>query len=272
MKHGTVDGSSVFSACAIGAIAGSDSLRSSRTRPRSSSACRGSRRRFLSCAASESDRRASVRRVRGRRGIPGGFRGRSAELRCKHRAGAASVYSMVADPPGAHPESGDLDRRPARTPPDAARGAPSGKPVKSCSREPGEVQPDPQHPDGRRRDGAATARWTVCARLDDNLVAPISRRSARATPRAEAGAAAAGQRGQAGADAPDGGREAAATLEKRLSESFRQVSERLELVHKGLGEMQTLRRRGRRPEAGADQREDARRAAARRSSPRCSSR
>ncbi len=31
-----------------------------------------------------------------------------------------------------------------------------------------------------------------------------------------------------------------ATLEKRLSESFRQVSERLEVVHKGLGEMQTL--------------------------------
>ena len=31
-----------------------------------------------------------------------------------------------------------------------------------------------------------------------------------------------------------------ATLEKRLSESFRQVSERLEQVHKGLGEMQTL--------------------------------
>ena len=31
-----------------------------------------------------------------------------------------------------------------------------------------------------------------------------------------------------------------ATLENRLSESFRQVSERLELVHKGLGEMQTL--------------------------------
>jgi DNA recombination protein RmuC len=31
-----------------------------------------------------------------------------------------------------------------------------------------------------------------------------------------------------------------ATLETRLSESFRQVSERLELVHKGLGEMQTL--------------------------------
>lgn len=30
------------------------------------------------------------------------------------------------------------------------------------------------------------------------------------------------------------------TLEKRLAESFRQVSERLELVHKGLGEMQTL--------------------------------
>src|SRR5205085_6046867 len=31
-----------------------------------------------------------------------------------------------------------------------------------------------------------------------------------------------------------------ATLEKRLSEAFKQVSERLELVHKGLGEMQTL--------------------------------
>ncbi|WP_194270048.1 DNA recombination protein RmuC [Candidatus Methylospira mobilis] len=30
------------------------------------------------------------------------------------------------------------------------------------------------------------------------------------------------------------------TLEQRLGESFRQVSERLELVHKGLGEMQTL--------------------------------
>ncbi len=30
------------------------------------------------------------------------------------------------------------------------------------------------------------------------------------------------------------------TLEKRLSESFKQVSERLEQVHKGLGEMQTL--------------------------------
>lgn len=30
------------------------------------------------------------------------------------------------------------------------------------------------------------------------------------------------------------------TLERRLGESFRQVSERLELVHKGLGEMQTL--------------------------------
>ncbi|HEX3008506.1 MAG TPA: DNA recombination protein RmuC, partial [Bacteroidales bacterium] len=30
------------------------------------------------------------------------------------------------------------------------------------------------------------------------------------------------------------------TLEKRLSESFKQVSERLELVHKGLGEMQML--------------------------------
>lgn len=31
-----------------------------------------------------------------------------------------------------------------------------------------------------------------------------------------------------------------ATLEKRLGESFKMVSERLELVHKGLGEMQTL--------------------------------
>src|SRR5260221_11284725 len=31
-----------------------------------------------------------------------------------------------------------------------------------------------------------------------------------------------------------------ATLEKRLSDSFRQVSERLERVHQGLGEMQSL--------------------------------
>ena len=31
-----------------------------------------------------------------------------------------------------------------------------------------------------------------------------------------------------------------ATLEKRLGESFKVVSDRLELVHKGLGEMQTL--------------------------------
>jgi len=31
-----------------------------------------------------------------------------------------------------------------------------------------------------------------------------------------------------------------ATLEKRLGESFKQVSDRLEAVHKGLGEMQTL--------------------------------
>ena len=31
-----------------------------------------------------------------------------------------------------------------------------------------------------------------------------------------------------------------ATLEKRLSDSFRQVSERLEKVHQGLGEMQSL--------------------------------
>ncbi|WP_223111631.1 DNA recombination protein RmuC [Thiospirochaeta perfilievii] len=30
------------------------------------------------------------------------------------------------------------------------------------------------------------------------------------------------------------------TLEKRIGESFKQVSERLELVHKGLGEMQTI--------------------------------
>src|SRR3990167_1167803 len=30
------------------------------------------------------------------------------------------------------------------------------------------------------------------------------------------------------------------TLEKRLGESFKQVSDRLELVHRGLGEMQSL--------------------------------
>jgi DNA recombination protein RmuC len=32
-----------------------------------------------------------------------------------------------------------------------------------------------------------------------------------------------------------------ATLEQRLGESFKQVAERLEQVHKGLGEMQTWR-------------------------------
>src|ERR1700682_4567129 len=31
-----------------------------------------------------------------------------------------------------------------------------------------------------------------------------------------------------------------ATLEQRLGDSFKQVSERLELVHRGLGEMQSL--------------------------------
>ena len=30
------------------------------------------------------------------------------------------------------------------------------------------------------------------------------------------------------------------TLEKRIGESFKQVSDRLEQVHKGLGEMQTI--------------------------------
>ena len=30
------------------------------------------------------------------------------------------------------------------------------------------------------------------------------------------------------------------TLDERLAQSFKQVSDRLELVHKGLGEMQTL--------------------------------
>ena len=38
-----------------------------------------------------------------------------------------------------------------------------------------------------------------------------------------------------------------ATLEARLGESFRQVTERLEQVHRGLGEMQTLARGRRRP-------------------------
>ncbi len=47
------------------------------------------------------------------------------------------------------------------------------------------------------------------------------------------------------------------TLEKRLGESFKQVSERLELVHKGLGEMQTLATGVGRPEEGAHQRQDA---------------
>jgi DNA recombination protein RmuC len=44
----------------------------------------------------------------------------------------------------------------------------------------------------------------------------------------------------AGSDAPDRGRKTAKTLDERLANSFAQVSERLEQVHKGLGEMQTL--------------------------------
>ncbi len=47
-----------------------------------------------------------------------------------------------------------------------------------------------------------------------------------------------------------------ATLQARLGESFRQVAERLEQVHKGLGEMQTLAQGRRRPQAPAEQRED----------------
>ena len=48
------------------------------------------------------------------------------------------------------------------------------------------------------------------------------------------------------------------TLEARLGESFRVVSERLEQVHRGLGEMQALAAGRRRPEEGAHQRQDAR--------------
>ena len=47
-----------------------------------------------------------------------------------------------------------------------------------------------------------------------------------------------------------------ATLEQRLGESFKLVSERLEQVHKGLGEMQSLATRRGRPEKGAHQRQD----------------
>ena len=65
-----------------------------------------------------------------------------------------------------------------------------------------------------------------------------------------------------------------ATLEQRLGESFKQVADRLEQVHKGLGEMQTLARDVGCAAARADQREDARRvrrgAARRRCSSRCS--
>ena len=63
-----------------------------------------------------------------------------------------------------------------------------------------------------------------------------------------------------------------ATLEQRLGESFKQVADRLEQVHRGLGEMQTLARDVGSLYARAEQREDARharRGAARR---RCSSR
>ena len=48
------------------------------------------------------------------------------------------------------------------------------------------------------------------------------------------------------------------TLETRLGESFKQVADRLEQVHKGLGEMQTLAAGRGRPAARADQRQDAR--------------
>jgi DNA recombination protein RmuC len=49
-----------------------------------------------------------------------------------------------------------------------------------------------------------------------------------------------------------------ATLEQRLGESFKLVSERLEQVHRGLGEMQTPGGRCRRSQARADQCQDAR--------------
>ena len=49
-----------------------------------------------------------------------------------------------------------------------------------------------------------------------------------------------------------------ATLEQRLGESFRQVAERLEQVHKGLGEMQTLASDVGSLQPRADQRQDAR--------------
>jgi hypothetical protein len=48
------------------------------------------------------------------------------------------------------------------------------------------------------------------------------------------------QRRAPGRDAQDGGRKLHATLESRLTASFQQVSERLERVHQGLGEMQQL--------------------------------
>jgi DNA recombination protein RmuC len=48
------------------------------------------------------------------------------------------------------------------------------------------------------------------------------------------------------------------TLETRLGESFKQVADRLEQVHKGLGEMQSLAQGRRRPAARTDQRQDAR--------------
>ena len=46
------------------------------------------------------------------------------------------------------------------------------------------------------------------------------------------------------------------TLEARLGESFKQVSDRLEQVYKGLGEMQTLAAGGRRSQASSGRARD----------------
>ena len=113
---------------------------------------------------------------------------------------------------------------------------PSAKPAKSC-RAAWPPSARPSAPRWARPPRCRTARSTACARrIDDNLA---RRRTAGSTwsklDRLQQDNAAKLEQMRQTVD-----EKLHATLEKRLSESFRQVSERLELVHKGLGEMQTL--------------------------------
>ena len=117
------------------------------------------------------------------------------------------------DPPRAYPDRGDLDCRPARRSSCCARGAPSAKRAKSFRAA------------LRRFSQTLTTQMGATATvqngqmdglrkaIDDNLSRSRTSSGSRARDarhaRAEARPPAAGQRGQARADAPDGGREAA---------------------------------------------------------------